>query len=67
MDITTARRLVANDQRESYPDMTDDEAIAHVVNTICLPGEEAPGAYPLTDYGDELTEAYRVVLSEGRA
>lgn len=54
MDNATATQLVANDQRRSYPGMTDAEAVAHVRNTVSLE--------MLDD--DRLSEAYRVVLAQ---
>lgn len=55
MDEQTARRIVADDQRESYPDMTDEQAVAHAVYTI-NPDE-------VDDDGTDLAEAYKLVLS----
>lgn len=55
-----AERLVAEDVRNSYPDMTDAEAIAHVRNTV------DPDSVYYDDLSDEadnrLTWAYLSVL-----
>jgi len=63
MDIATARKLVADDQRQSYSDMTDEEAIAHARNTIGV-GDINLG----TDWDDaddaHLGAAYITVLEE---
>lgn len=53
MDTQTATSIVANDVRESYPDMSDDQAIEFVRNTVTLA--------ELVD-DDELDDAYRTIL-----
>jgi hypothetical protein len=52
--LDDAKRLVADDQRKSYPDLTDDEAIRHVCYTV------DPDA--LDDPESELGQAYVLVL-----
>lgn len=56
-----AERLVADDVRQSYPNMTDDEAIAHARNTV------DPTSVHIDPEGDdsddELVWAYMVVLN----
>ena len=48
-----AIKLVADDVRESYPELTDEQAIEHVRNTVFLDDV----------YGDDdLAQAYRLVL-----
>lgn len=56
-----AERLVADDVRQSYPELTDEEAIAHVRNTV-----DPASIYvdPVgDDSDDELVWAYMVVLN----
>lgn len=48
-----AIKMVADDTRNSYPELTDDEAIEHVRNTVHLDN---------VDGDDELAMAYRFVL-----
>lgn len=60
MNIEQAIWLVVEDQRQSYPEMTSDEAVAHARNTVSL--EPAVGACVLYDDGTETYEAYRIVL-----
>lgn len=58
--LTEAGRLVANDVRRSYPEMTDEEAIAHVKNTV-----DPDSVYDDPDgdkADDQLTWAYMTVL-----
>lgn len=59
MDFQTAVKIVTADQNESdwgaEPMMTPREAVEHVRN-IMRPQD-------VVDYGDENTEAYRLVLS----
>lgn len=55
MTLTQARQIVANDTRESYPEMTDEQAVAHAVNTI-HPDE-------IDGDDDPISEAYRLVLA----
>jgi hypothetical protein len=53
--LDKAKRLVADDQRESYPELTDEEAVRHardVVNPATLDEPES-----------ELGRAYALVLS----
>lgn len=53
MTIEAAREIVANDVRESYADLTDEDAVAHAVATMNV--AEIYGA-------DEVAHAYRLVL-----
>lgn len=64
LTFADAVRMVAADQRASWPDMSDAEAVFHVRDTMRLP-EEPPvmGAYPMDDDGTPLARAYRVVLA----
>jgi hypothetical protein len=55
MDLAVARGIVIADQRESYPDLTDDELVEHAVNTVD-PNQ--------VDEGDPTAEAYLLVLAE---
>ena len=70
MTFDEAVALVVADQRESYPDITVDEAVAHARNTISVEG--GIGAAAL--YTDEelvgasaeeiaLNDAYRLVVA----
>lgn len=62
MDETTyqaAVDLVVADQRRSYPDMSEVEAVEHVRNTIAL--EDVYDDHP----GDRLAAAYRIVILNG--
>lgn len=55
MDLNTAKKLVADDQRASFPDMTDEEAVEYardVVNPDTLDNPES-----------ELGRAYALVLA----
>lgn len=54
MDVQTAKRIVADDQRQSYPEMTDAEAIQHARNVV-NPDE-------IND-DDPTARAYRIVLA----
>lgn len=63
MDLSRAIDLVTQDQRESSPDMSRAEAVKHARDVISLPGKFTPGTVELDDQGDELSQAYRVVLS----
>ncbi len=60
-NYAAARKLVADDVRQSYPDLDDDAAIDHVINTVDV-GEVARSiAY---NFGaDELSAAYLLVLA----
>lgn len=66
MDYAEAVKLVTADQNESVFEgeepFTEETAVAHVRNTISLEGGVL-GAVALVDYGDRLTEAYRIVLT----
>jgi hypothetical protein len=54
MNMEIATRLVGEDTRQSYPDMTDAEAVEHAQYTLVEDDI----------YGDdELAEAYRFVLA----
>lgn len=59
MDFQEAAAIVAADQNQGdwgdEPPMTPAEAVAHVRNIMTLDD--------VVDYGDENTEAYRLVLS----
>jgi len=48
-----ATKMVADDTRNSYPELTDEQAVEHVQNTVRL--EDVDG-------DDELAQAYRFVL-----
>lgn len=58
MNLEQAKELVAADQRENAysDDYTDDQLIAWVKATM--------DQSSIVDYGDKLTEAYRMVLDE---
>jgi len=49
-----ATKMVADDTRNSYPELTDEQAIEHVRNTVDPSN---------IDGDDELAEAYRLVLA----
>lgn len=59
LDYNQAVKIVTADQnegvREGEQPFSEEEAVAHVRNTILLAD--------VVDYGDENTEAYRIVLS----
>lgn len=59
MTYSEAVTIVTADQNEGVRDgeplFTEEEAVAHVRNTIALD--------EVVDYGDENTDAYRIVLS----
>lgn len=59
MDLETAAAIVAADQNSNdwgdEPPMSPREAVEHVRNIMTLD--------EVVDYGDENTEAYRLVLS----
>jgi hypothetical protein len=63
MELKDAIAIVAADQRQGYPDMTDAEAVAHVRNTVTFSDPAPVGAYPLDDDGSDEATAYRMVLS----
>lgn len=63
MNLSRAIDLVTQDQRESFPDMSRDESVKHARDVISLPGKFTPGTVELDDQGDDLSRAYRVVLS----
>lgn len=65
MTTEEAYRLVIADQRESYPEMTEDEAIQHVFETISLDDVNTYGAIAPHD-DDPIAEAYRIVLTHER-
>lgn len=55
MEYSQASKIVADDVRQSYPDMTDAEALDHARNTID----------PRNIDGDDVNaEAYRTVLAD---
>lgn len=56
----TAITYVVSDVRESYPEMSVNEALAHVHNTVSL--VPAIGATVLEDDGTDLALAYRLVI-----
>lgn len=53
MNYAEASEIVAHDIRQSYPEMTDAEALEHAINTVDPKN---------VDGDDENAEAYRVVL-----
>lgn len=53
-DLADAVLMVIEDQRKSYPDMTEGEAVAHAQNTLHLTD---------IDGEDELAMAYRLMLT----
>ncbi len=60
--LEQARKLVADDVRQSYPDLDDDDAIDHVLNTIDvqdidLDGTPVSAAYLLVIAHDAFIEA----------
>lgn len=55
MDLNTAKRMVADDQRQSWPDMTDDEAVEYAREVI--------NPHTLDNPESELGRAYALVLS----
>lgn len=55
MELKRAVEIVVADQRESYPDMSASEAIAHAQNTV-----DPDGLY---DYGDDNYQAYTTVFA----
>jgi hypothetical protein len=56
MDMTTAIRLVADDQRQSWPNFTDQEAVSHARNTVYRDTLDEPES--------ELGRAYAMVLAD---
>lgn len=62
MTYETAVQLVADDQRDSYPDMTDAEAIEHARQTVSVDTPPAPGAVTLTV--PAFTERMRELITE---
>lgn len=66
ISYSDAIAMVVADVRESYPEISEADALEHVFNTITVNGK-VPGAEELVDYGDELSEAYKVVLTESYA
>lgn len=56
MDMNTAVRLVADDQRQSWPDFTDAEAVAHARDTVYRDTLDEPES--------ELGRAYALVLAD---
>ena len=63
MEFDEAVELVFEDYMSGADeDWTREEVIAHVRNTISLDGD-TPGSVGLVDYGDRLTEAYRLILT----
>jgi hypothetical protein len=55
MDFDTAIKLVADDQRASWPELSDGEAVDHARNTVNPDTLDAPGT--------RLHDAYLVVLT----
>lgn len=58
--------LVVEDQRSSEDaedGATDADIIAHVRNTVTLPGVHAVGGWPIEDMEDALTAAYVLVVA----
>lgn len=66
ISCSDAVAMVVADVRESYPEISETDAIEHVLDTVTLNGN-VPGAEEFFDYGDELSEAYKVVLTESFA
>ncbi len=61
INYKAARKLVADDVRQAYPDLDDDDAIAHVINTVDI-GEVARSIE--YNFGaEELSAAYLLVLA----
>lgn len=56
--IADAYAAVANDTRNSYPELTDTEAIAHVVNTVSADD---------IDDTDQLSLDYLLVIAQEAA
>lgn len=52
MDLKTATDIVVADQRASYPDMTEDEAVEHALNTT---------DFTTLDGANDNAEAYRTL------
>lgn len=66
LSLHDARQMVVADWRESYPEMTDAEAIAHTHDVLCLPGTPHTRSTDQVQMdGTELAEAYCVVLRAG--
>lgn len=61
MNYTEARRIVTINERESYPDMSEDEAVAHARRTISLDSLIEPETRLDTEDW-ECWQAYRIVL-----
>lgn len=66
MDMSRAIEMVAEDQQISLSESTPQEVAQYVRGTIHLPGHFAPGSAELEDMGDELSEAYRLVLTSSK-
>lgn len=66
-ELDRAKARVADDTRDSYPDMTDEEAIRHARDVISL-DSSGPGWVQFENSGDAaLDEAYRLVLAADEA
>lgn len=60
----TAANLVFEDMNQNEnPFLTVDEALLHARNVLALPGSGCAGAMEIEDYGDDLSQAYFMVLS----
>lgn len=55
MDYATAKKLVGDDQRASWPEMTDDEAVEYARDVI--------DPATLDDPESELGRAYALILA----
>lgn len=64
MQYTEAAQLVAEDQRQSYPDMSDAEAIDHARQTLSVQDQHLAGGTPIDvpTITDEIRELITAVI-----
>lgn len=61
--IFEAIHLVVANQRQSYPEFADWEAVSHALHMLALPGEGCIGAVEIEDDGSDVYRAYHLILS----
>lgn len=67
MELSQAVRLVALDRGEGEDIHTVEEAVAHAIDVLHLPEDQAvAGGYPIEEDGSQTAQAYRLVLEAGR-
>lgn len=66
--MLAAIRLVGDDERRSYPEVTNSEAVEHVWNSVTLPGQGCQGGSELEmDDHPPTARAFHLVLSYPKA